>query len=231
MCPTHWARDRRERLGSPHVERACVYCGDPLSRNRGAAVPLHRDCKDKVPLWVREGRKRHESRDPEVRAMRAGREVAILSLWQGPKACVDQRSDLRAGVEDGDYPLFLSAVRAKSVVSEDGCWEWSGRRNGGYPCATIAGKRVSVHRLVLEMAMGKPLGVMESHHKCANSVCVNPDHLQMVTQYDNIAEMRARNSLEARVRELEAAVFVLDPENDVLNRVGVTTPQEVSVVC
>lgn len=196
---------------------------------RGALVPLHKKCKDSVPIWKREGRLRHELRDPEAIARREAKEVRVLRLWQGPLIRKDMRRALRAGFEDGDYPLFLSGIRERVVVSDAGCWEWQGRVKGGYPYVGLADKTVSVHRIVLEMVLGAPLGVMESHHKCANSVCVNPEHLQLVTQYDNVAEMRSRNSLEARIRELEAAVFEVDPTHEVLNRVGVSIPADPGV--
>ena len=54
---------------------------------------------------------------------------------------------------------------------------------------------------------------MTIHHKCANTLCVNPDHLQLSTNAENILEMNARNSyirhiacLEKRIKELEKKI-------------------------
>lgn len=73
--------------------------------------------------------------------------------------------------------------------------------------------------MVIEAREGKPLGVLAAHHTCANSTCVSPDHLQAITHRENVAEMLARTSLEARIAELELAVLAMDPDHPVLNRV------------
>ncbi len=78
-----------------------------------------------------------------------------------------------------------------------------------------------VHRLVLEAKLRKPLGSMRAHHMCGNSGCVNPDHLQPVTDRDNIAEMHQRHAYLARIRELEAALVRLEPNHPLLYVVGV----------
>ena len=78
-----------------------------------------------------------------------------------------------------------------------------------------------VRRRVLEAKECAPLGSQAAHHKCANTKCVNPDHLQPVTHRENTAEMLARKSLVSRVRELEAELARLDPGNDLLDLVPV----------
>lgn len=70
--------------------------------------------------------------------------------------------------------------------------------------------------------MGKPLGKQPAHHKCATTMCVNPMHLQPVTERDNIAEMLARNYMLNRIAELEAALAVHDPEHPLLREVGLS---------
>ena len=122
-------------------------------------------------------------------------------------------------IRTGDRAAVFRRIRSRSRLVDSGCWEWKGRVDEGYPLIDVNGKRMRVHRLVLEMKHGAPLGSQSAHHMCANSVCVNPDHLQPVTQRDNVAEMLARHSYEARIRELEAAVRSLDPAHEVLARV------------
>lgn len=216
MCPTHWARDRRIRLDLGVPPTPCALCGLPLIQ-KGEGMPLHRDCKDKVPLWQREGRTKY---------LTPQREARILSMVQGPKnepRPKDMRSDVRAGYEDGDYARLMRGLRENTLVVDDGCWEWQGRTSGGYPeCSGRKGRRLAVHRIVIEAREGKPLGVLAAHHKCANSACVNPDHLQAVTERENVAEMLARTSLEKRIAELEKALFEANPSHEVLNRIGST---------
>ncbi|MDN5919384.1 MAG: HNH endonuclease [Pseudonocardia sp.] len=47
------------------------------------------------------------------------------------------------------------------------------------------------------------------HHRCANRMCVNPDHLQLTTARENTAEMLRRRYYEARIAALEAEVLDL----------------------
>lgn len=70
----------------------------------------------------------------------------------------------------------------------------------------MAGRKHFVHRLV----MGNPPDSVV-HHVCARTSCVNPDHLQRVTQRENAAEMLERNYYLGRIAALEAALMGMDP--------------------
>lgn len=219
MCSTHYVSDWRNRNGlssrEPSVReaQACGHCGKPVMARQGK-MPLHRACKDSVPLWKREGRE-----SPEERATRKAESDSERKLIPA-RPRLDMRSDIRAGYEDGDYPRFLNGLRVKVVVGHAGCWEWQGQLKRGYPITKFKDKYIQVHRIVIEAREGKSLGVLAAHHKCGNSTCVNPDHLQPITHRENIAEMLARTSLEARIAELEEALHAISPNNEALRRIS-----------
>ena len=75
---------------------------------------------------------------------------------------------------------------------------------------------MALHRASLEMRLGRGLGVEAAHHICANQRCVNPDHLQPISNRENVAEMMQRRYYIARIEELEAEVRRLDPASEVL---------------
>jgi hypothetical protein len=69
-----------------------------------------------------------------------------------------------------------------------GCWEWTGGLRRGYGLIQADGKTVSVHRVSWELANGPiPVG-MQVLHRCDNGKCLNPDHLFIGTQKDNIED-------------------------------------------
>jgi len=71
--------------------------------------------------------------------------------------------------------------------SEDGCWNWTGHvSGGGYGRIRNGGKREQAHRVSFALAGNKiPEGLVVDHI-CNNRRCVRPDHLQAITQRDNI---------------------------------------------
>jgi hypothetical protein len=79
-----------------------------------------------------------------------------------------------------------------------GCWLWHGRtdKKDGYGVMTIRnGKEVKVrraHRLAWERAFGEIPEGMSVLHKCDTPPCVNPEHLFLGTQLDNMRDRKAK---------------------------------------
>lgn len=73
------------------------------------------------------------------------------------------------------------------VEKTDSCWNWKGATRGknGYGAMKVDGKVVSVHKLAYTIFRGEiPKNLLVSH-SCHNSLCVNPDHLKLVTPKEN----------------------------------------------
>lgn len=88
---------------------------------------------------------------------------------------------------DADRP----DINSDYVVSQTGCWEWQGHidRNGygkGYDRDRPLGMRVDwAHRISWRQLRGSIPAGMELDHMCENTVCINPDHLQIVTRAEH----------------------------------------------
>ena len=86
-----------------------------------------------------------------------------------------------------------------------GCRVWQGSRTStGYPCLSRHNKTVYAHRVAWEVYNGPIPQDSVVHHVCANKLCINHNHLQIVTQQNNTAEMMGRKTYEKRIAELES---------------------------
>lgn len=69
-----------------------------------------------------------------------------------------------------------------------GCWEWIGGRDPyGYGKIKIKGHNLGAHRIAMAVWRGFELGsALKVLHRCDNPRCINPDHLFLGTQSDNL---------------------------------------------
>lgn len=84
------------------------------------------------------------------------------------------------------------ADRFWSKVDKSGeCWEWTGKRLARYGYGSFyleRRKRVSAHRVAYWLANNHDPSELFVMHRCDNPPCVNPDHLVLGTDLDNIRD-------------------------------------------
>lgn len=83
----------------------------------------------------------------------------------------------------------------ENYYTEDanGCWIYSGRiRDDDYGNIFHNGKHEKAHRLFWELHNSKIPEGMKVLHKCDVRSCVNPAHLFLGTQQDNMTDMKAK---------------------------------------
>lgn len=92
--------------------------------------------------------------------------------------------EIRGRIVGDDTARFWSKVSGQDPL---GCWLWAGEKNSdGYGQIRIAGKTLKAHRVAWELMRGPIPSGLQLDHLCRVRSCVNPEHLEPVTQLVNV---------------------------------------------
>ena len=99
--------------------------------------------------------------------------------------------------------IMERVVQNIRIDKKTGCWNWCGAnsgsgRGGNYPRMSLDGRTVAVHRVMATHAFGYIPSNRQVDHICRNRMCVNPEHLELVTHREN-QKRRASAELAAKV--------------------------------
>lgn len=73
------------------------------------------------------------------------------------------------------------------------CWLWEGHLVNGYGCISVDGKMEYTHRHSYKIHKEEILEGLSVLHHCDNPICVNPKHLFIGTQNDNMQDCISKN--------------------------------------
>ena len=117
---------------------------------------------------------------------------------------------------------FVARFWRKVAKHSSGCWLWYGARNGnGYGVCGAGGLKWLAHRVAWELSCGPIPEGGDYHgtcvlHRCDVPLCVNPDHLFLGTQADNMRDKAEKGRgrithAEALQRRIEARAAPMVP--------------------
>lgn len=90
------------------------------------------------------------------------------------------------------FPLELK-LRLYSKLQPNGCRTWTRSLNGdGYGRLYVDGRYRPAYQLAYNLVKGKVPRGLCLDHTCNNKLCINPDHLEVVTFSENTRRYHAR---------------------------------------
>lgn len=101
-----------------------------------------------------------------------------------------------------------------SPEPNSGCWLYVGAWDGGgYGIFRIVGT-IRAHRASWIIYRGKIPGDLFVLHKCDCRICVNPDHLYLGTQAQNIRDRDSRGRTFRKITRADVAAIKASKETD-----------------
>jgi hypothetical protein len=95
-------------------------------------------------------------------------------------------------------------IYENSEIDINGCWIWKrSKNNKGYGHPGFKGKPILAHRLSYLTFIGEIPNNLFVLHTCDNPTCVNPKHLFLGTQEDNMKDMVNKNRQSSKVNKKE----------------------------
>lgn len=100
--------------------------------------------------------------------------------------------------------MHTDKITALIRIASSGCHEWTGSMTGSrleYGQLWADGKQWSAHRYAWTVKNGAIPSGMSVLHRCDNPKCVNPEHLFLGTQADNMRDMKSKGRARAPAGE------------------------------
>jgi len=107
-------------------------------------------------------------------------------------------------------PLWTAERILEESTPDGDCLLFGTSQVNRYPQVRVDNANATAHRVVFRsMNPDAPKGA-PVHHKCGNSYCVKPDHLQLASCAENTLEMLGRRAYEAEISHLKARIAELE---------------------
>lgn len=157
----------------------------------------------------------------------------------GQPAPVATSTRKRSGTVEGQSIRYIRGHASRKfppiayeIDLDSGCWNWMGVVQGerGYGLFSQNGKQLRAYRWFYEQRHGPIPHGLVIDHLCRNPMCVNPDHLQAVTNAENIRRGIAAKLMADEVREMRECYAAGMMIRDIAERFGMSMSQTSRIV-
>jgi hypothetical protein len=115
---------------------------------------------------------------------------------------------------------MIDRFNEKYELAASGCWLWTSTVSGGYGYFWLNGCQKLAHRVSWEIESGQPVPLGQCIlHECDTPLCVNPKHLFLGTDADNVADKTAKQR-QARGATQGLAKLTDDSAREIFLAVG-----------
>lgn len=109
------------------------------------------------------------------------------------------RATVRVDLDEYDMNTLKRMSNRWDMEEETGCWVWRPPlHNTGYSQITVRRKKTSGHRAAYMLLKGEIPHDMVIDHLCRTRACVNPEHMELVTNKENLLRGEGFSAVNAK---------------------------------
>lgn len=103
--------------------------------------------------------------------------------------------------EGTKFEVFVDKIKNNITIDENGCWIWNKScSTSGYGQFILDGVNYGAHRYSYEKTFGEVKDGNVVRHKCGNTRCCNPEHLEEGSHKDNYHDSKMVHAEAAKKR-------------------------------
>ncbi len=141
--------------------------------------------------------------------------MPILQVYGLPEADQATKSEVR----DNGMTIWDRFMAKVSPEPNSGCWLWMGHVNwGGYGMAWDGKRLLGAHRMAYRLLRGDIPTGLHLDHLCRVRSCVNPDHLEPVTNRENARRGDTGKNMSIKTHCPTGHAY--DSENTIITAIG-----------
>ena len=208
-CSIECANKKRTIKPAFQESKTCVICGNIFYRNNRCRG-IHYDKRWNVRKYcscecARKGKSIYFPLKGEKRyAINCNHCGKSFMTCRPKQVTCSHTCDIRKRFgHTSDPNTRIQKILSNIVITETGCFEYQGGLcSTGYGLVRYLGKGKLVHRLSYEYtnSVQIPIGLLVCH-RCDNPKCINPAHLFLGTDQDNMTDAKLKGRLCRKITE------------------------------